>query len=64
MAVEEVRLIPGYFPPAPPSGTFSLPPQQRCGTVCRLIEIKDVFFGLQLELRICWSRVRDHFRHS
>lgn len=64
MAVEEVCLIPGCFSLAPPSGTFALPPQQPCGTLWLLIEIKDMFFGLQLELRICWSRVRDHFSHS
>lgn len=64
MAVDKVNLIPGYLSWVPPSGTSSLPSHQQCGTFYYLIKIKDMFFGQQPELKICWSRVRDHFSHS
>lgn len=62
MAVEKVYLIPGYFSWVSSSRTsFS---SQQCGTFYNLIKIKDMFFGQQPELKICWNRVRDHFNYS
>lgn len=64
MAVDKVYLIPDCFSWVPSLGTSSPPSHRQCGTFYRLIKIKDMFFGQQPELKICWSRVRDHFSHS
>lgn len=61
MAVEEVisdssGIFPNTYRTAPP------PPNNHVSTLCLLTEIKDMFFGLQLELRICWSRVQRPFQ--
>lgn len=64
MAFEKVHLISGYFFQVSSSGTFSLPSQQQGGTFYHLIKIKDMLFGQQPELKICWKRVRDHFSCS
>lgn len=62
MAVGEVCLTPGCF--SRPTTRVLPPTSTTMWYLCLLTEIKDMFFGLQLELRICWSRVRDHFSHS
>lgn len=59
MAFEMTFVIPGYFSCISSSGT-SLPSRQQCGTCYCSVKIKDMLFGQQLELKTCWSRVRDH----
>lgn len=60
MAVEVAFVTPGYFSWVSPSGS-SLPSRQQCGTFYCSVKIKDMLFGQQPELKICWNRARDHF---
>lgn len=64
MAVDKVCLTPGCFCCVSSSGIVSISSHRQCGTFYHLIKIKDMFFGHQPELNICWNKVRDDFIHS